>query len=116
MHSRVAFLVAVFALLVIPRLAAQEPLPETDIPGMYPTKVCSRALFPVELPPLESVLDTAEFAGKLRMAGVTKRIIFSLRFTPDGTAPGITIVEKKVSDETATGAADALTASLKTPP
>ena len=115
-YLKITFLVAVGASLAASRLVAQDTLPETDIPGMYRAKVCNRADFPAELPPLESVLDTAQFAGTLRTAGVTKRIIFSLRFAAEGTTPDITIVEKKVSVETAVSAAEALRASLKTAP
>src|SRR2546427_1483341 len=61
------------------RLAAQETQPHPDVPGTYAAGECHAAPFPAQLPPLDSVVDSASLATALKAAGVDKRLVFGLR-------------------------------------
>src|SRR2546427_5281437 len=61
------------------RLVAQEGQPHPDIPGTYAAGECHAAPFPAQLPPLDSVVDSASLAAALKAAGVDKRLVFGLR-------------------------------------
>src|SRR2546422_9180127 len=58
------------------RLAAQETQPHPDVPGTYAAGECHAAPFPAQLPPLDSVVDSASLATALKAAGVDKRLVF----------------------------------------
>src|SRR2546427_6471091 len=61
------------------RLVAQEGQPHPDIPGTYAAGERHAAPFPAQLPPLDSVVDSASLAAALKAAGVDKRLVFGLR-------------------------------------
>src|SRR2546426_8573995 len=79
------------------RLVAQEGQPHPDIPGTYAAGERHAAPFPAQLPPLDSVVDSASLAAALKAAGVDKRLVFGLRVGDLTTAPRVHVIEKKVS-------------------
>ena len=83
------------------RLVAQEGQPHPDIPGTYAAGECHAAPFPAQLPPLDSVVDSASLAAALKAAGVDKRLVFGLRVGDLTTAPRVHVIEKKVSGQVA---------------
>src|SRR2546428_59768 len=83
------------------RLVAQEGQPHPDIPGTYAAGDRHAAPFPAQLPPLDSVVDSASLAAALKAAGVDKRLVFGLRVGDLTTAPRVHVIEKKVSGQVA---------------
>jgi len=93
--------------------AAQEPLTHVDIPGVYRAGLCDEALFPPQLPALDSVLDSASLAAGLQAIGVNKRVVFELRAAGSDSAPRVRLLEKKVSGQLADSGARLVEASLR---
>lgn len=82
-------------------LAAQDPLLHPDIPGVYRAGECHEAPFPVRLPALDSVVDSASLAAALQAIGVNRRVVLALRPSGSGSAARVRLLEKHVSDQLA---------------
>jgi hypothetical protein len=109
----VASFVAVVATSAATRLAGQELQLHPDIPGVYQAGECHPLPVPAELPGLDSVLDSAAVATALKSAGVNKRLVVGLRLGAFAATPRVRLIEKKVSDEVADRALEALDAAIR---
>ena len=98
------------------RLAAQETQPHPDVPGTYAAGECHAAPFPAQLPPLDSVVDSASLATALKAAGVDKRLVFGLRLGALTTAPRVHVIEKKVSAQVSDRALQEVDAAVRVVP
>lgn len=115
--TMIRFATCVLAIAVSsPALAAQEQLARADIPGVYRAGECHDAPFPAQLPPLDSVVDSATIAAGLQAIGVSKRVVLQLRPSGPGPGPRVRVVEKKVSDEVADSSARLVEAALRLGP
>jgi len=90
--------------------------PHPDIPGTYAAGECHPAPFPIQLPPLDSIVDAAALAPALKSAGVDKPIVFALRLGTLTSAPRVRVVEKKVSDRIANRALQTVDAAVRAIP
>src|SRR2546425_2575578 len=97
-------------------LAAQEPQLHPDIPGAYAAGECHAAPFPVQLPPLDSVLDSVALATALKSAGVGKSVVFGLRLGALTSVPRVRVIEKKVSGQIADRALQEVDAAIRVIP
>lgn len=93
-------------------LAAQDALLRADIPGVFRAGECHDAPYPVRLPALDSVVDSASLAAGLTGIGVNKRVVLALR-PGRGPAPRVRIVEKRLSDQVADSSARLVEAALR---
>jgi len=99
-----------------PDLAAQEQQPQADLPGSYAAGECHAAPFPVQLPALDSVLDSASLATALKSTGADKPVVFGLMLGGLRGAPRVHIIEKKVSGQVADRALQEGDAAIRVAP
>jgi len=97
-------------------LAAQDLLPHADIPGVYRAGKCLDAPFPIRLPALDSVVDSASLAAALQAIGVNKRVVLALRPSGSGSAARVHLLEKHVSDQVADSMVRKVEAVFRTAP
>lgn len=97
-------------------LAAQNLLSHADIPGVYRAGQCHDAAFPVRLPALDSVVDSASLAAGLQAIGVSKRVVLQLRPGASDSVPRVRVVEKRVPNQIADSSARLVNAALRTLP
>ena len=97
-------------------LAAQEIRTHADIPGVFRAGECHEAPYPVRLPALDAVLDSASLAAGLQAIGVNKRVVFTLRPGASGSAPRVRVVERKVSDQIADSSARLVATAFRAVP
>jgi TonB family protein len=114
--TMIRFLTCVLAIGVstAAALAAQDRLPSADLPGVYRAGQCHEAPFPVRLPAVDSVVDSASLAATLPAIGVTKRIVLQLRPAASDSVPRVRVLEKRVSDQIADSSARLVEAALRT--
>jgi hypothetical protein len=97
-------------------LAAQDLLPRADLPGVYRAGQCHEAPFPVRLPAVDSVVDSASLAARLLAIGVNKRVVLQLRPAASDSFPRVRLLEKRVSDQIADSSVRLVEAALRTTP
>jgi hypothetical protein len=100
----------------LPSPGGVDTQPHPDIPGAYAAGECHPAPFPVQLPPLDSVLDSAALAPALKSAGVDKPIVLALRLGTIASAPRVRVVERKVSGQVADRALQKVDAAVRVIP
>lgn len=97
-------------------LAAQEILTHADIPGVFRAGECHEAPYPIRLPALDSVLDSASLAAGLQGIGVNKRVVFTLRPGASAPFPRVRVVERKVSEQITDSSARLVEAAFRATP
>ena len=118
----VQILWAVLLLSALPPLTrtldsrAQQSSPRAELPGLVPAEQCGPAPFPLELPPLDSVLDTAAVAVALRANELSKPVVLALRLGALETTPRVRVIQTKAPRDIADRAAAAVDAALRPVP
>ncbi len=93
-------------------LHAQQPERGGPIPGVYAPRRCVTARFPVELPPLNSVLDSARLVAALASAGVDRDLVVGLRLGAAEAEPRVRVIQTQVPEEIADRAVVEIEASI----
>jgi hypothetical protein len=94
----------------------QQPELGPGIPGLYLARQCGPAPFPIQLPPLDSVLDTAVLVPALQSIGVNKRLLLGVRLGAVEATLRVRVIEKKVSGEVAERAVAEVEATIRPVP
>lgn len=97
-------------------LSAQEPAQQAELPGVHVAEQCGPAPFPPQLPPLDSVLDTASLGIALRSTGINKRVVVALRLGALETGPRVRVIQSKASEDVASRTAAAVNGALRSVP
>jgi len=103
-------------LLLLPSVVAfgdQQTDVRADLPGAYAARECATARFPVELPLLDSVLDSATLAADLKSAAMPRRVVFGLRLGALATEPQVRLLEGKIPGAVADRVVAAVQATLR---
>ena len=99
--------------LAVSRAPGQDLTPRPDVPGSYTVARCIDLPLPAQLPPLDSVLDSATVATELRLAGVSKPVLFGLRIGALATTPSVRVLDAKVPASLADTARRIIEAALR---